>query len=152
MIDLWLCVGESCGDIRSWTGTLGLEKRNSSYHFRIQGKNGIVSVYTGENFSWKLVVMPSKDPHRLQDCKVGFMRREICKEQDVIDTFLIGMEVGENTFHLIVDVHDKLRHLQLDEHNKDYPIVISPTEHAPVQLAGLVDGVKYFTFFVGNKW
>ena len=156
MFDLWMRLDKTAGEVRPWTGTPGLgiddDGRDPNYHFRIQGNNGIVSVHTGEDFMWKLVVIPSVDPSRLGDCVVGFVHKDDFNGKNFIDKFTIEMEVGENAFHLTVDVHGQRRHLMLDQTNKTYPIVVYPKQHQPVRLAGFVDGVKYFTFCVGIKW
>ena len=154
MFDLWLRLDETAEEVRPWTGTLtlGSDGRDPNYHFRIEGNNGIVSVHTGEDFMWKLVVIPSADPSRLGDCTVGFVHKDNFSRKNFIENFSIEMEVGENAFHLIVDVHNQRRHLKLDPENETYPIVVHPKQHQPVRLAGFVDGVKYFTFCVGNKW
>ena len=152
MFDLWLCLDETARGVRPWVGTLDMEDRHPNYHFRIQGNNGIVSVHTGKDFKWKLVVIPPADPRRLGDCKVGFAHEDEYSNMNLIDNFMIGMEVGENAFHLIVDVHNQRRHLMLDETDKTYPIVVHPKPHQPVRLAGFMDGEKYFTFSIGHQW
>ena len=173
MYDVWLCLDEkSEEEIKPWIGTSDIEPlietsdiddlnpddyfRNPNYHFRIQGENGVVSVHAGKEFKWKLVVAPAQDPTRPQNARVGFVHVDKCENQSsYIQNFQMGMEIGENVFHLIVHFGRESYHLKLDPSdtvNKFYPIGVYPESHEPVRLAGLVDGETYFTFCIGQEW
>ena len=161
MFDVWLRmdVKHEANGIVSWCGTSSIkDERDPIFHFKIQGDNGKVGVRTGEAFRWKLVVIPSQNPKSPGESKVGFIHENNSRNRgDYIEEFFMECETGENTFHLVVEVHGRRCHLKLNdklklsEEDGIYPVIIS-TEYNPIRRAGLVGGVKFFIFEIGQKW
>ena len=155
MYDVWLRKDDKseANGVVPWRRTVAIDdERNPDYHFKIQGDNGIVSVRTGQDFRWKLVVIPSEDPKKPGDSAVGFFHENNFGNRGYMDKFLIDCETGESTFQLVVEVHGHRCHLMLNDKDGNYPIIVAPKEHKPIRRAGLVDGVTYYTFGIGQKW
>ena len=148
MQEVWLHHGKITENNNTalWSGSSEIYENNQAYHFKIQGNCGMVSIRTGRDFKWKLVVIPSSGKPIARFVHEDFPNHGVC-----IDEFLMDREVGEGAFHLVVDCQSKRLHLKMNQSEKEGPFV-SVEPHQPLRRAGLVDGDSNFTFCIGHKW
>ena len=135
-------------DAALWSGSEEIYEKNQNYHFKIQGNHGMVSIRTGRDFRWKLVVIPN--PSR-ETPLVCFVHDDSPVQRVCTDEFLMDSEVGEGAFHLVVVYQGKRYYLKMNRSKKGDPFV-SLEPHEPLRRAGLVEGVVDFTFCIGQKW
>ncbi len=153
MHDVWLCVKEketSQGDLKPWVGVQALDDRNPTFHFKIQGSNGMVTIRSGMDFEWKLVV--EKSGLQAGNPRVGFVLEKDVNKERHLDEFLMDMGLGEHAFHLISDNNYGRYHLKLNIDKKDnYPMELEKN-YQVTSLGELTVGKAFFTFGFGQKW
>ena len=160
MGDLWLCIGgQQTDNIRPWQGTLQInEDREADYKFKIECKDNMYTLSSGENYGWKLAINES-------DLQVAFVKRET-NQYSTDFKLVMDQTFGEDAFQLHCAWSDKggnsKKHQlmmsvpnllnKLVETEKSPKMILIPREKAEKKAAGLTVGSKYYTFIITKKW
>ena len=71
---VWLCMGNSTGDMKPWQGIDELDSTNPAHRLKIECANNNYTLSSGDGFRWKFAL-------NKKDESVGFVRDDVLREK-----------------------------------------------------------------------